>query len=173
MLKCRLTQGRIPAECIQPGGMGGESMDWRALRWKRAGEPLDETELQRLELELGVTLPPSYRECVRVFHGATPTPQGFDFTDQKLGQMGSCFSLLLEIAEVGNETIRQYLKSYAEDLPIGLMPFGRDPGGDLMCFDYQVSKTKPSVVYWHHERMGDDSVTLLTNSFDEFINSLR
>lgn len=148
-------------------------MNWRDLQWKRAGAPLDEEDLRRLELELGVVFPSSYRECAKIFHGATPTPRDFELTDQRHGRMGSCFSLLLEVAEGGDETVRQCLEWHAEDLLVGLIPFGADPGGDLMCFDYRSVIKEPPVIYWHHERVGLDSVSFLADSFDGFIDLLH
>ena len=67
------------------------------------------------------------------------------------------------------------------DLPIeyrfedGLIPFGENGGGDMICFDYRNDKTtdNPPIVIWNHDMGLKHRVVFIANNFDEFINMLH
>ena len=57
----------------------------------------------------------------------------------------------------------------------GLIPFGDNGGGDMICFDYRHDKTtnNPPIVIWNHDMGFDHRVVFVANNFEEFINMLH
>ena len=62
-----------------------------------------------------------------------------------------------------------------EFFPEGLIAFGRDGSGNLFCFDYRQNPEtdNPPIVLWLHEEEENEGIVFLSNSFDEFIDSLK
>ena len=49
---------------------------------------------------------------------------------------------------LGIISIISYIK---EGLPDGIVPFGYEIPGDLLCFDFKHHPENPSIVLWKHE----------------------
>jgi cell wall assembly regulator SMI1 len=147
-------------------------MDASELKWDFYEDPVDSTVVDGIELELGVALPEDFKTCVRKYHGGRPDNRRFSFLDQKLGEMKSSFAVLLSFNRENSENILRSLELRQDQLPKGIVPFGDDGGGDMICFDYRHTASNPPIVYWHHEREGDESVTFLAKSFSEFLEML-
>lgn len=47
-------------------------------------------------------------------------------------------------------------------LPYKVIPFGCDPSGNYICFDYSESEANPKIVFWYHE------VAVTEENLDEF-----
>jgi len=56
-------------------------------------------------------------------------------------------------------------------VPDGVIPFSRDGGGNLICFDYRETPDHPTVVFWDHEKC-DDPPLYVASSFTDFLNKL-
>ncbi|HEL1761160.1 TPA: SMI1/KNR4 family protein [Streptococcus suis] len=54
-------------------------------------------------------------------------------------------------------------------LPSTLFPFGEDPFGNLLCFDYSDNQ---SAVFWNHEMLDNNgqNTVFMAQSFTDFIN---
>ena len=72
---------------------------------------------------------------------------------------------------LGEDTNIINLKRDLQDrLPNNFVPFGRDPFGNLLCFDYSDNQ---SVVFWNHEMLDNSQGTIfVSKSFTDFINLL-
>ncbi|MNC74206.1 SMI1 / KNR4 family protein [compost metagenome] len=63
--------------------------------------------------------------------------------------------------------------NFAEESSIdGLVPFARDPFGNLLCFDYRLNKTSPQVIFFDHEEAGEEAVIPVCSTFTELLDGL-
>lgn len=149
-------------------------MGWEDLSWENCHAEESDARVSAVEAVLGVRLPEDYRECIKKYHGGTPSRSRFTFKDQKLGDMESCLGVLLSLDEDDAENLVDTWHELAPQLPRAVVPFADDGGGDFICFDYRDVRqtTTPVVVYWHHERVQPEALTPLCNSFSEFMSML-
>jgi cell wall assembly regulator SMI1 len=149
-------------------------MDWSELEWRIKQPRATDEQLQRAEGAAGVRFPPDYRACIVVVHGGAPLKARFSFDDPRIGRMGSSIGLMLSLAEDDGEGLVAILAALREQLPAKVVPFAIDAGGDCMCFDYRAvgPAGSPTVVYWHHEREGEDALSPLAGSFSQFLGML-
>jgi hypothetical protein len=54
-----------------------------------------------------------------------------------------------------------------------ILPFADDGGGYFICLDYRYSNSNPKIVLWIRDNPEAHDLTLIADSFDEFINSLK
>jgi hypothetical protein len=87
--------------------------------------------------------------------------------------MGTALAALLSLDRDDPSSMLATALALAGELPQKVVPFGEDAGGDYSCFDYRSSDSNPTVVYWHHERAGDDSISPLAPSFTHLLEMLR
>lgn len=158
--------------------------------------PLSEEEISTLEQRLGSTLPESYREFVSQF-GRSAFHEYVDFTPLQpfhdspavKGHLGIFFGG--ESLTHRSYSINWNNAAYSGRLPSELLPIGGDGGGDLICLSIQ-GESRGKVYYWDHtnEPLDEDqyredygvprpseakwqNVTLIANTFDDFINRLE
>lgn len=149
------------------------------VRWEYLGDhfaPLPEDVLRGTELVLGVRFPSNYRECVRVNHGAYPSPNQIAIEldgEEWRGRLG----LLLTLDPRAPEGLFRALQVLSSEhgLPPEIVPIADDGGGDFVCLDYRDDPTRssPRIVYWHHELQGVDGLMPLAESFSELLAKLR
>lgn len=147
-------------------------MAWQDLTWEGCGSAVSDAQIAQMERLLGVRFPVDFRACVKECHGGTPFPRSFEFYDEH-GRIVSCLGILFSFNEDDEESIANTQRMLAGQLPPGVIPFGEDGGGDCICFRFEQLETPPSVVYWHHERPIDVSITHLASSFGAFIDMLK
>lgn len=126
-----------------------------SLKWKYI-EPLDESQLSKIEEYFGLSLPEDYKKSLVDCNRGKPTLERFDTERQK-------------------ECVLDYMINLAETVAIAqavsadnLIPIGRDPFGNLIAFriaDRQIG----SVVFWDHERGKSSKIS---GSFTEFLEKL-
>ena len=126
-----------------------------SLKWKYI-EPLDESQLSKIEEYFGLSLPEDYKKSLVDCNRGKPTLERFDTERQK-------------------ECVLDYMINLEETVAIAqavsadnLIPIGRDPFGNLIAFriaDRQIG----SVVFWDHERGKSSKIS---GSFTEFLEKL-
>lgn len=127
------------------------------------------SQIDGLELLLGVKLPESYRALLARYNGAYG---GAKFPVPGTEYPGS-IGLWCSVLPWDPESVWGILNIWeANHLPRALVPFGIDGGGDVLCFDYRESEA-PSVVVWYHELSGADGVHQIAPSFTDFLKVLR
>ena len=113
-----------------------------SLKWKYV-EPLDESQLSKVEEHFGLSLPEDYKKSLVECNRGKPTLERFDTELQKECVLDYMINLEETVA------IAQAISSeYDAD---NLIPIGRDPFGNLIAFriaDGQID----SVIFWDHER---------------------
>lgn len=73
-----------------------------------------------------------------------------------------------------NDLIDNY-QNAPDFFPKNIVAFGETGNGDKICFDYRFDpKTDdPPIVYWNHDSMPSESLTIEAKNFEEFISMLE
>lgn len=142
------------------------SVRWENHVW-RSPNPADPAELDKLEAAWGVKLPGEYKEIACLHHGMAPEPDVFN-----VGGVTNVFNNLLTfVPEEHEKSYSSIAKAYRlmrPHVPRGILPFGRTPGGEYLCFDYRGAAEEPKVVLVSTEMY----VYPVANSFREFLDGL-
>ncbi len=130
-----------------------------SLKWKYV-EPLDESQLSKIEKHFGLSLPEDYKKLIVECNRGKPLLERFDTELQK-----ECvLDYMIDLEEM--VTIAQVLASeYGVD---NLIPIGRDPFGNLIAFKIAGGQID-SVVFWDHE---ENKISKISGSFTEFLRKL-
>jgi len=142
------------------------------LRWQDCLPAVNDEAIDTVEQRLGVRLPADYIECVRQCDGGWPHLHHFSYPDPDLGAVETSIGRFLSLSASHEGNLLEVLDWLSDQLPSGIVPFADEPGGDFICFDYRSGAT-PSVVYWMHERSGDEAVVTLAPTFSAFLDELR
>ena len=63
-------------------------------------------------------------------------------------------------------------EKFKDKLPRDIVPFARDPFGDMICFDYRISKI-PSIVFWRVDKgKSEESIDFICDTFSDLLSSL-
>ncbi len=117
------------------------------LDWSNLQKEIDDTVISEIETELYVKFPKSYIDFIKVYHGASPTPNIIKFH----GETETIKSFLSMDRDNENFIIQVY-KENRELLPDDVIPIALTDCIDLICFDYRKGRSiEPSVVYWNFE----------------------
>ena len=128
-----------------------------------------------------VKLPDAYIKFILAHNGASLVNDVFDYDDPnyKDGRNADALAFMkVEAIQLRIDTVKS---GEEPDWPIeyrfedGLIPFGDNGGGDMICFDYRHDKTtnNPPIVIWNHDMGFDHRVVFVANNFEEFINMLH
>ena len=137
--------------------------------------------VKEIEKLLFVNFPSEYVNFISKHNTAYLKADVFDYDDPN---RSDCFNsdgiTFIDITKIFNHI--ENIKSGEEpDWPIeyrfedGLIPFGDNGGGDMICFDYRNDKTTddPPIVIWNHDMGLKHRVVFIANNFEEFINMLH
>ena len=134
------------------------------LTWIRAMPAVDRRTIEEVQDYLGVVFPADFVECVLAYNGGKPNLRALDIP----GRDGIDFGGLLSFAH-GPRTIDHVFDRMKDQLPRGVVPFGSDLAGNLICFDYRSDTTHPTVVFWDHE---EAEFSPISNTFSGFLDML-
>lgn len=134
------------------------------------GTKITEEQLILVQEQLSITYPEDFREFILKNSGAGPFPHSYNFEGRDEAVLNNIFDFDLETEYNVIEEYGFIKDRIAEDV----FPFGRDPFGNFICFDYRKDSTSPTVVFWDHElsREDSDNLKLICNTFTEFIDKL-
>ncbi|WHX47199.1 SMI1/KNR4 family protein [Paenibacillus woosongensis] len=138
----------------------------RRVEWLESDGPASEEQIQKVEKYLGVEFPKDYKECVTQFNGGYPEPDLFDINEEK----DAIFSCLLSHTNDEASILEVYDLS-SNVLPAEIIPFARDPFGNLICFDYR-GKRIPTIIFFDHEEVGDKAIYQICSTFSELLERL-
>lgn len=136
--------------------------------------------VRHLERKLQIKLPRLYVTFITAHNGACILSRIFDYNDPN-----RCRESSDSVAFTNAETIADKVKSLqsAEEpdwdvkyrFEDGLIPFGDNGGGDMICFDYRTNRTTddPPIVIWNHDMGLEHRVVFIANNFEEFVNMLH
>ncbi len=140
------------------------------------GPRIDDSDLARVESEIGVALPSDYRVFLLEFNGGQPTPDGFMF---KGGSDGSLVNILFGVghARATNDVVRVW-RGNRTAVPQDLLPIGYDAGGNFICLGLRGERRgrvyfqAADLVAEEDDPWGEEFVWLVADSFAEFIENL-
>ena len=119
--------------------------------WQRQNGLISLELVQQIESLLKYKFPREYLDVVLLYNEGNPEPNRFDTTKRK----GYIMDRLLTLLNEPTGLIR--IISYVTDgLPDGIVPFGYEITGDIICFDFKHHLEVPSVVLWKHEFAPDE-----------------
>jgi hypothetical protein len=115
------------------------------VTWKYGRQTSDDA-IRALEKTLTINLPADFINVARANDGGRPRPKAVDIH----GGREVVFERLLSIEGSGSETILEAAGAVGGRSSEGLVPFGRDPFGNLFCFVFRAQQCT-EVVFWDHE----------------------
>lgn len=138
--------------------------------WKYVNEPLTNQEISQVEENLDIKFPKDYLEIVMNNDGGYPSPNDF-----LLNNRLEMFNNLISFKISDSSNILETMEAVSDRLIEGIIPFGDDPGGNLICFDYR-SSDNPTVVFWDHEIAGsgelEKAISFICDNFTDFLDML-
>lgn len=132
------------------------------MEWKFVKSQLSEKEILEVEKLLNIKLPIEFKNIVIKYNGGQPIPYCFDLNNEK----EKVFSSLINFDLNAKNNVLVMLKSL-ENIN-NIIPFGLDPFGNFICFQYQNSEN-PNIVFYNHE---NNEIKLITESFNNFLKLL-
>ncbi len=137
--------------------------------------------ITNIENDYRIKLPNAYAEFVLNHNGATLVNDIFDYNDPNCKNGRNADALAFIKVDKIKYRIDNIKSGEEPDWSIeyrfedGLIPFGDNGGGDLICFDYRKDKTtdNPPIVIWNHDLGLEHRVVFIAKNFEEFINMLH
>ena len=146
------------------------------IEFEKKYGPLDKNTLLSLEQIWEFKLPKNYREFFLKFNGGTPIQNNFSFKEKNNGSIIHHFFGLFPIKYIN---ILYYLEMYKNRVPSNTFPIASDVCGNLILISVK-NADRGKIYFWDHEMEADNgetpdysNLTLIADSFDEFINGLR
>lgn len=140
---------------------------------------LQENFLETHEQFFNFKFPKDYRDFLLEYNGGITKNTVFLFKNDP--EDGSILDRLFGFTPAKNQNILIYFRNYQNRIPNNTFPIGYDPGGNLVLLSVK-GPDRGKVYFWDHEREADssqgekpsyDNLTLIADSFDEFINNLK
>ncbi|MBR1734338.1 MAG: SMI1/KNR4 family protein [Alphaproteobacteria bacterium] len=133
-----------------------------------------------LEKAHNLVLPKEYANFITMHNGARMFARIFNYFDSNIDKKNSN-AIYFDKVEKIQDSIALLKSDEEPDWPIeyrfedGLIPFGDNGGGDMICFDYRNDKMTddPPIVIWNHDMGLKHRVVFIANNFEEFINMLH
>lgn len=134
------------------------------MEWIFVDNLTEEKSIEQVESEFKIKFPKSYVETVKLYNGGTPKNDTYDTESNK----ERIFERLLNYNLDKKGNILETYDWLKADLEQDVYPFGMDPFGNYICFDYKESG-EPRVIYYNHENRKYEKVA---DNFLDFINKL-
>lgn len=137
--------------------------------------------INRIEKSYNIALPRLYVNFIIFHNEARLFSRVFGYDDPNRHSGRNADSIAFENVNDIQEIINLIKSGEEPDWPIeyrfedGLIPFGDNGGGDLICFDYRKDREtdNPPIVIWNHDMGLEHRVVFIAPNFEEFINMLH
>lgn len=133
-------------------------------KWLFSGEPLNEDKIIEVEKLFGFQFPSDYKQCIIKNNGGYPEPNIFDSDD---GRLEAVFNNLISFTDT-NINIKMFHEFSSEKL----IPFARDPFGNLLCFDYSKNVNSPHIIFYNTEESEIALISPICKSFTDLLERL-
>ena len=146
--------------------------DLSRFEWFTIKAPPTRAEVNTLQEDLEVKFPDSFIELLMNFHGASPSPDEFDYASNTTCVQN--FYLANDSVPKSGSILKRH-KFLSDRLPAQTIPIASTPSGDQICFDFSAG-TSPRVVLCDHEVDDDEGRMIkyeIAGSFDEFLAALK
>lgn len=127
--------------------------------WNYKVELKDTSVFERLEKQLGISIPEELKNFIIENNGASPSLSTFMLNNNEESYNYTLSFNTKETDEYSNLYIFDTLK------PTDPFPFANDPFGNLICYDLKTNK----ICFWEHET---DQYIQTDLTLSEFIDSL-
>lgn len=138
------------------------------VKMKVANAEIRTNDLELFETQIHLKLPVEYKKFLLTQNGGVPVKGIFQYEGGASGVI--FFGLNVE----QHNDLRWSYDCYKTRIPVGFLPIGSDPGGNLICID--TNKNVP-VYFWDHEKetvpVDRSNVFLIANDFGDFLYSLQ
>jgi hypothetical protein len=136
--------------------------------------------LEEFEQNYGIKLPDDYRSFLLRYNGGSPEPGIVDFVQYGDNQS----DIVNYLCGIHNgeywASLEWYTQTYKGRIPVGFIPFGYDPGGNLYLLGIDGIHLG-KVYFWDHENEAGlldeepsfENMSFIANSFAEFLSKLR
>jgi hypothetical protein len=138
------------------------------------GKILSNTDfINQVEQIWNVKLPSDFKSIVLEYNRGYPEKNSFDTTDTK----GRVFGELLNFELVEKNNVLRHHQIVKGKPSNQIFPFMIDPGGNYTCFNYEVNKFEPTVIFWNHEGLIVNNeevhkIEFVANTYTEFLSKL-
>lgn len=135
-------------------------------------EALDEARLAKFEAEMNCTLPKAYREFLLTNNGGIPSPSCFEYYDpiEEAKQVRS----IDEFFFIGgkSEAYSIYFHIYTRIIPDDALPIAYDGQQGTIYISFKPGEEGKIYLHANWIEPEEVNVFLLSNSFEEFLDSL-
>jgi cell wall assembly regulator SMI1 len=144
----------------------------RQLTWFDRGQAVSLAILVELEKLLGHHLSDDVVEMAKIHSGASnPDECEFEIQDNFGLRRLANFGGMLNFDGQSGESVLGTLRDLDGQLPSGVIPIIKTGSGDYVCLDYR-GGGDATVVYFAHEKVGDESLIAVSRTFTEFLEML-
>lgn len=129
-----------------------------------------EADIRNVKHKLGVSFPEQIVQHYLQYNGGAPDPYCFVIEDGTVLMVQEFLAI-----KYGNITLEYTYNTLTNNdapIPVNLIPFASDPGGNYFCFDQD---DKGSIYYYDAEHYDDPKRAFrkISNSLDDFLNRLK
>lgn len=135
-------------------------------------DPISESILEIEFKKIDCSLPFCYKKFMLAYNGGITKKKIFLYGIDS----GSILERLFGFTKIKHYDFWYYYTVYANRFPSNCIPIGCDPGGNLILLSVK-GEDYGKVYFWDHEMETEpadySNLTLIADSFEEFINSLK
>ncbi|MED3690732.1 SMI1/KNR4 family protein [Peribacillus butanolivorans] len=129
-------------------------------------------QIEQFESENNVNLTELYKKFLLEWNGGKARPNLFMISDK---QGPSVLNVLYGIGDM-YDNLTDFLDILDERLPIGFIPIGDDPAGNVICLGTK-DPYYENIYFWDHEQESEDpddmsNMYFLANDINEFLEKL-
>ncbi|WP_050179703.1 SMI1/KNR4 family protein [Domibacillus robiginosus] len=133
------------------------------MEWILKKELKEKQKVETFEKLYKIGFPQEFKELIEQHHAARPEPYLIDAENTKEIPAKS----LLSFNESDKpEDIWSSYQAVKERLPVNVIPFMSDEGGNYFCFDLDPLENEAPIVYWSHE---NSKVEYVADNLEQFI----
>lgn len=132
-----------------------------SVTWEKGRGQVEVNQLQEFEDLYQVSFPATYKKLVSENNGGYPSKTLFTVENGREAVFESLINW--------DKTRKANIYFWHENLALNkVIPFGKDPFGNLICFDFN-GYIDPTIKFWDHET---GKVHFVSENFEEFLNAL-
>lgn len=137
------------------------------VTWKYGNSDITIHDIKSVENKLKYKFPKEFIEISLKNDGGYPCPDTFFVNSED-----DVFNNLLSFKKDDtNNLLDIYIEISDRIGRKDIIPFGEDPFGNFLCFDYRENNDMPKIVFYDHE-LEKDNIISVSESFNIFLDSL-
>ncbi|GHS98120.1 hypothetical protein AGMMS50296_5610 [Alphaproteobacteria bacterium] len=155
-------------------------IEYRGIMFDRGKCELTEDILKAIESVFfrSSSLPKDFRNFLLAVNGGVPNRQHIDFIEKDGFKNGEWIECVLGVTSREYSNLLLYNTNYSKRIPANMICITRNCGANLMLLSI-VGKDRGNIYFWNHDTEANngeipnyDNLTLIANSFDEFLSKL-